>query len=95
VTQVRGRSSNDVHNRPRLDRMRSQALMRCGECARHLSVFQEAPRQQVLTSSAASQGAGLDTSVARSLRQIPQAVPWAELRADQVTSGAGPRGQGA
>lgn len=30
-TQARGRSSNDVHNRPRLDRMRSQALVRCGD----------------------------------------------------------------
>lgn len=57
--------------------------------ARHLSVFQEAPRQQVLTSSAASQGAQQDTSVAGTLRQTPQAVPWAELRADQVISGGG------
>lgn len=63
--------------------------------ARHLSAFQEAPRRQGLSTSAAPHGAPEDAPAAGAARWTPQAIPWAELRADQVTSGAGPRRQGA
>lgn len=73
--------------------VRSQALVRCGDARATSALSWRRPGGRSSPASSAADPEAWEDPVAGSLPDPLKAVPWAELRADQVISGRGLAGR--